>query len=236
MAIVRDITERRVAQETLRESEAQFRMLTESMKDVAWVFDAEESRFSYVSPSVEALRGYTPEEILASPFEEALVPEQRGEVAALLEQSVARFLRGEIDENAFFTLQILQPCKDGRRVPSEAVCRIVRNPRSGRLEVHGITRDMSARVRAEEAVKQSEQQLRQIMDLVPHFIFAKDAEGRFILANRALAEAYGTTVENILGQTDAQFDASTEEVRHFREDDLAVMASGTPLVVPEETI
>lgn len=236
VAIVRDITERRVAQETLRESEAQFRMLTESMKDVAWVFDAEESRFSYVSPSVEALRGYTPEEILASPFEEALVPEQRGEVAALLEQSVARFLRGEIDENAFFTLQILQPCKDGRRVPSEAVCRIVRNPRSGRLEVHGITRDMSARVRAEEAVKQSEQQLRQIMDLVPHFIFAKDAEGRFILANRALAEAYGTTVENILGQTDAQFDASTEEVRHFREDDLAVMASGTPLVVPEETI
>jgi PAS domain S-box-containing protein len=236
VSIVRDITERRVAQETLRESEAQFRMLTEGMKDVAWVFDAEDRRFSYVSPSVEALRGYTPEEILASPFEEALVPEQREEVAALLGQSVARFLRGEIDENAFFTLQILQPCKDGRRVPSEAVCRIVRNPRTGRLEVHGITRDMSARVRAEEAVKQSEQQLRQIMDLVPHFIFAKDAEGRFILANQALADAYGTTVENILGQTDAQFDASAEEVRHFREDDLTVMASGTPLVVPEETI
>jgi PAS domain S-box-containing protein len=236
VAIVRDITARRAAEEKLRESEAQFRMLTEGMKDVAWVFDVEGRRFTYVSPSVEALRGYTPEEILARPFEEALVPEQRGAIAALLEQSVARFLGGEADENNFFTLQILQPCKDGATVPSEAVCRLVRNRSNGRLEVQGITRDMSARVRAEDAVRQSEQRLRQIIDLVPHFIFAKDAEGRFILANQAIADAYGTTVDGMLGKTDAHFDSSQDEVRHFREDDLAVLASGRPLVVPEETI
>lgn len=236
VAIVRDITARRTAEEKLRNSEAQFRMLTESMKDVAWVFDVEDRCFTYVSPSVEALRGFTPEEILARPFEEALVPEQRGSIGALLEQSAARFLGGEADENTFFTLQILQPCKDGSTVPSEAVCRFVRNRRNGRLELQGITRDMSARVRAEEAIRQSERRLRQIIDLVPHFIFAKDAEGRFILANQAIADAYGTTVEAILGKTDAHFDVSEEEVRHFREDDLAVLASGQPLVVPEETI
>ena len=67
---------------------------------------------------------------------------------------------------------------------------------------------------------------RQVIDLVPHFIFAKDAEGRFLLANRAVAEAYGTTVDGLIGRTDADFARSEEEVRHFREDDLEVIRSG----------
>jgi PAS domain S-box-containing protein len=236
VAITRDITQRQSADEALRENEARFRLLTEGLKDVVWVFDVESRRFTYISPSVFALRGYTPEEILARPYEEALVPAQRQEIANLLEHAVARFLAGEIDDQYFFNLEIVQPCKDGGTVPSEAVCRIVQNQVNGRLEIHGLTRDMSARVRAEEAVRGSERRLRQIIDLVPHFIFAKDAAGRFILANRALAETYGTTVEKLVGATDAQFDSSEEEVRHFREDDLAVIQSGRPRVVPEETI
>jgi len=46
----------------------------------------------------------------------------------------------------------------------------------------------------------SEVRLRQVMDLVPHLIFAKDRQGRFLLANRAVAEAYGTTVEQLTGR------------------------------------
>ena len=81
-----------------------------------------------------------------------------------------------------------------------------------------------------------EARLRQVIDLVPHFIFAKDDEGRFLLANRAVAEAYGTTVDGLIGRTDADFARSEEEVRHFREDDLEVIRSGRPKVVLEEPI
>ena len=88
----------------------------------------------------------------------------------------------------------------------------------------------------EEILRQSEQRLRQIIDLVPHFIFAKDVNGHFILVNRALAEAYGTTVERLTGATDADFAHSDDEVRHFREDDLAVIHSGRPKIIPEEVI
>ena len=49
----------------------------------------------------------------------------------------------------------------------------------------------------------------------PHFIFAKDEDGRFLLANRAVAEAYGTTVDALRGRTDADFARSAEEVRNF---------------------
>jgi PAS domain S-box-containing protein len=62
---------------------------------------------------------------------------------------------------------------------------------------------------------------------VPHFIFAKDGDGRFVLANRALADAYGTTVDHLIGKTDADFLASDDEVRNFRAQDLLALA-GTP--------
>ena len=77
--------------------------------------------------------------------------------------------------------------------------------------------------------EESEARLRQVIDLVPHFIFAKDAEGRFVLVNRAVAEAYGTTVDALLGKGDADSARSEAEVRHFREDDLEVIRSGRPM-------
>jgi PAS domain S-box-containing protein len=82
----------------------------------------------------------------------------------------------------------------------------------------------------------SEKRLRQIIDLVPHFIFAKDQDGRFILVNQALAEAYGTTVEKLVGKCDADFSATEEEVGNFRKDDIEVIRSGVPKVIKEERI
>ncbi|HTY58065.1 MAG TPA: PAS domain S-box protein, partial [Bacteroidota bacterium] len=90
--------------------------------------------------------------------------------------------------------------------------------------------------RAEEALRESERFLRQVIDLVPHFVFAKDAESRFLLMNRAIAEAYGTTVEEGLGKTDTDFSATPEEAKHFHEDDLAVIRGGIPKKIPAEPI
>jgi PAS domain S-box-containing protein len=89
---------------------------------------------------------------------------------------------------------------------------------------------------ANEALRLAERRLRQVIDLVPHFVFAKDADGRFLLVNQAVADAYGTTVESLRGRTDADFAKSAEEVRHFRADDLEVLKNGRPMLIPEETI
>jgi PAS domain S-box-containing protein len=89
---------------------------------------------------------------------------------------------------------------------------------------------------AQEMLRESEQRLRQIINLVPHFIFAKDIDGHYILVNQALADAYGTTVEALTGKKDADFAASAEEAEHFRADDLAVIRSGQPKLIAEEPI
>lgn len=75
--------------------------------------------------------------------------------------------------------------------------------------------------------------LRLIIDLVPAFIFAKGEDGRFLLANEAVAHAYGTSVIDIEGRTDADFARSEEEVRHFRADDLEVLRGGQPKRIEE---
>ncbi len=86
------------------------------------------------------------------------------------------------------------------------------------------------------ALTLNEKRLRQIIDLVPHFIFAKDSDGRFILVNQAVAEAYGTTVQKLVGKCDMDFSATEKEVEHFRKDDIEVIRSGVRKTIKEEQI
>lgn len=153
VAIVRDITARRRAEDALRESSEKYRLLTEGMQDVVWILDIESRRFLYVSPSIEKLRGFTPAEVLAQPLEAAWVPEQRAELEEFTRRSVADFLAGRITDATYVIYEMLQPRKDGSAVPSEIVAHLVRNPQTGRIEAHGVTRDISARRRAETALR-----------------------------------------------------------------------------------
>lgn len=89
---------------------------------------------------------------------------------------------------------------------------------------------------AETALQTQEAFLRQVIDLNPNLIFAKDRQGRFTLANQAVADVYGTSVEELLGKTDADFTANPAEIEHFQRDDLEVMDSLQEKFIPEETI
>jgi len=89
---------------------------------------------------------------------------------------------------------------------------------------------------SDKTLRDNEERLRQVIDLVPHFIFAKDRQGRFIIVNKAVADAYGTSVENLIGKSDADFNPNREEVEHFLRDDRQVIDSGVAKVIPEEKI
>ncbi len=99
-----------------------------------------------------------------------------------------------------------------------------------------VLRDVTARKQAEQAVQASEAQLRQVIDLVPNLIYAKDADGRFVLVNQATADVYDAAVEQIIGKTDADFASSPAEAVHFREADLQVITSQLSRLVLDEQI
>ena len=99
-----------------------------------------------------------------------------------------------------------------------------------------ILRDIGDRKRAEAELHRSHTFLRQVIDTDPDLIFAKDRDGRFAMANKAVADWYGTTVEELIGKSDADFNANAEEVEFFRRIDLEVINSGRDRFIPEERI
>jgi PAS domain S-box-containing protein len=90
--------------------------------------------------------------------------------------------------------------------------------------------------RARVALTAERRFLRQVIDIDPNFVFAKDRQGRFTLVNQAVADVYGASIDHLIGKSDADFNNNEAEVEFFRRIDRQVMESGRPLLIPEERI
>ena len=112
----------------------------------------------------------------------------------------------------------------------------LRNEKGAQLGYVPNSRDVTERRLFEDVLKEKESNLRQIIDLVPHFIFVKDETGQFIIVNKAVADVYGTTVENLIGKSDMDFAAHKGEAASFMDNDLEVIRSGKQKFIPEEKI
>jgi PAS domain S-box-containing protein len=143
-------------------------------------------------------------------------------------------IRGLEDLTFTFSLGVVLGCLPG----IQGVLKLVHSRLKGQLQLLGMDmeglpeslRDLLLQVDA------AYREFDQVLDLNPSFIFAKDREGRFTLVNQAVAEAYGTTVESLLGKTDSDFNPKEEEVDHFRRDDQEVMDTHREKFIPLESI
>ena len=108
----------------------------------------------------------------------------------------------------------------------------------GRLaRVIGTVLDASGRREAGQDSWEPERSfLRTVIDATPSMIFVKDSDSRFVLANEALARCYGTTVDGVVGKSDADFNADADEVAHFRRDDDEVLRTRQSKRIPEEMV
>lgn len=139
-------------EEILRKSEERYRMLAENITDVIWILDPETMRFLYISPSVYGLRGYTPEEIMSESLNEALTPEGADYVKRITRQRTQDFLSGKESPDRYYIEELEQPCKDGTFVWTEVITTFYINEETGRVEVRGVTRNISQRKKKEEEI------------------------------------------------------------------------------------
>lgn len=92
------------------------------------------------------------------------------------------------------------------------------------------------RKRSERALAEQRSFQRQVLDINPHLVFVKDPEGRFTLVNQAVAEAYGTTTDQLLGRSDSDFNPDAEQVARSRRDEQEVLESRREKRVAEEPL
>lgn len=99
------------------------------------------------------------------------------------------------------------------------------------LLIHDVTR----RRKAEQELLRSRNRLRQVCDLSPTHIFAKNARGEFIFVNQKFADAHGTTPTQMVGRTTRELTPDQEQAERFHTEDLRVMHSKKPIVFSEES-
>lgn len=93
----------------------------------------------------------------------------------------------------------------------------------------------AARSEVEDALRRSERGFRQVLDVIPQFFFSKDDEGRYILANKAIAKAFDTTTEEMLGKRDEDF-VDPKKAEQFRQTDKQVLESGEVTYLGEDDL
>jgi PAS domain S-box-containing protein len=99
-----------------------------------------------------------------------------------------------------------------------------------------LRQEIIERQQAEKALQQQRSLLRQMIDINPHFIFAKDKSMRYTVVNQAFAQAYNKTVDEIIGKTDDDLHPNKEIVAKYYQDDLSVIETGQELVLPEDQV
>lgn len=152
VGITHDISDRKKAEEWLRESERRYRLLAENVTDVIWARDLN-LRLTYVSPSVTRLRGYAPEEVMAEPLEKAYSPNSWALLQKVYAEELAEERRDAKDLSRTRTLELEHRCKDGSTVWAESRISAIRDAEGKIVEILGVTRDITERKKAEEAAR-----------------------------------------------------------------------------------
>ncbi len=226
MVVAEDITERKKAEEVLLLRQTELQALFDLMPAMVWFKDTangvlrvNQRAANATGKPVEEIEGRSmhdlyPQEAAKYYADDLEVIQSRAPKLGIIEK-----LRGADNRELWVQTDKVPVCDKAGNVIGIVV----------------MVQDITERKQAEAGLRYSEERLRLITDLVPHGIFAKDAAGRHIFANPALAEMAGMSVEEMIGKDDFDLVASREEAEAYRAADRAVMQSGSKMVISEES-
>lgn len=212
----------------LHQSEFRFRQLAEIIQEVFWLYDVKLDQMIYISPAYERIWGRSVESVYQNPLDwmAAVHPED-------IEKAISFLSIPPGADRTERVYRIRRPSGEIRWISSRGFP--IRDKDGEPARIAGVSEDVTERKGAEEALRASEKTLRQVINLVPHMIFAKDREGRILLANRAFSSAYGKTVDQITNQLHEDIHPNHEEVQQFLQDDYFVFSNRQPTFIARET-
>ena len=158
VALKEDITAAKRTADALREVQDRYRLVAENTADVIWLYDLAADRFTYCSPSVQRLRGYTVAEVLGQKIAEALTPESAADLARELPRRIAAFAAGDPAAITQAT-EVSQKRRDGSFVATEVVTTLLADSTGKVTQILGVSRDATERVNAREALQRFNSEL-----------------------------------------------------------------------------
>lgn len=225
-AIGVDISERKKAEEALRESRELFRSAFNDSAVGMSIFDVQ-GRFLEVNARLCQLLGYTEPELLEKSVIDITHPEDQ----ALTRRRMAERLEGKTPPP---WLEKRYVHKDGREIWVGASSSLVYDREERPVYFVSHIQDLSERKRAEAALRVTQRQFSLFMNNLPGLAYIKDHTGKYLFANGYFEEIFHRPVRQIYGQTDSSL-LPPEYLVQWQENEQKVLAEETPLAFTETT-
>jgi PAS domain S-box-containing protein len=202
-------------------TDAQFRLLVESVSDYAIYLLDTAGRVMSWNAGAERIKGYSAREIMGQPFSLFYPPEDRA-------SGVPQRMLAEAARQGRITAQGWRVRKDGSRLWADVVITALRN-RAGELSGYAkVTRDLTSWREANERLRESEERLKAFTDHSPATMFLKDPAGHYRFVNRPFLRNFGVRADQVLGRRDAEV-FPADQAQRFVESDAQVLATRQPI-------
>ncbi|WP_187355362.1 PAS domain S-box protein ['Paenibacillus yunnanensis' Narsing Rao et al. 2020] len=191
VGMMQDITERRRMEEKLRESERNYRLMSENSLDLISRHAIENSIFLYCSPASRSLLGYEPEEMVGTSAYDYLHPDD-------LQQMRETMKRSE-QERFIPPIAYRYRRKDGTYIWFETKSRYIFDEQGKIVEIIAVGRDISERKRIESKLQESQQRYKSLFEYNPSAVYSMNLEGDYITFNSNLEKLTGYSKEELTG-------------------------------------
>jgi PAS domain S-box-containing protein len=226
LVFLTEITKRKQAEEVLKESVRLYRMLAENVHDILWTMDLD-MNFTYISPSVERLSGYSVEEMMARSVEKILTPASYKLAMDVLAEELAVEKSGEeYDPVRSRMFEAEQNCKDGSTIWTEVTTSFLRDKDGKPVGILGVTRDISGRKRIEAALRESEEKYRELVESINAIIYTVDRNGVLTYINPAAKSVLGYGPSQIVGKSFTEF-IFEEDLPHMKKHFQGILCGDT---------
>jgi PAS domain S-box-containing protein len=182
---IREITERKRAEEALAESEEKYRLIAENTADNIWIVDLD-LNLKYLSTSAKMMRGFSVEDALSVPLEQAMTAGSLNNATLMqLEDEMANKVSGTDDHDRSVSFITEDRGTDGSTIFIENTISLIRDADHKPIGILGISRDISGRLRAENDLKETKLHLRSLVDNIQDPVIILNFSGTALYNNRA---------------------------------------------------
>jgi PAS domain S-box-containing protein len=193
LSLAMEASERKQAEEALRESEEKYRTLFETALDGVVVIDAETMKMVLANKAAAEIGGFdSVEGMLETNFLDFIAPEERERVIRIMAEDM--FEKDLRQVNEFRAIK-----KNGEKIWVSAIG--VRTEYQGRLAGLCSFRNVTERKQAEERLQQSEENLKAYLESAPDGIYINDLKGTFLYGNKKAEEIMGYKREELIGKS-----------------------------------
>jgi len=193
----RDVTERKQAEDALKKNEAKYRLITENMAEIITTMDMN-LNFTYVSPSIIKLRGFTVEEALEQKIDQIMTPESFQRLSKVFAEEFSLEQTGTADPGRSRIIELEEYKKDGSTIWIENTASFIRDSYQKPIGIISISRGITDRKKAEEKLRESEARFKALHNASFGGIAIHD-QGVILECNQGLSEMTGYQYSELIG-------------------------------------